>query len=149
MTTITRTKCWNCAQPATNVMTREGSESLPACDNCTRIDREEAQRRGWTITRINGARPVNRKPINTPGGFRLTWRGFGYHLDPVQSQRAIGKHVYVFRSLPDRIDVWRSEMLDEDGGYRWTLVHTTTAWKPTPCVYCHSQDGHHVHCPHF
>lgn len=124
MTTITRTKCWNCAQCATNVMTREGSESLPACDNCTRIDREQAERQGWTITPINGARPVNRKPINTPGGFRLTWRSFGYHLDPVQHQRTIGKHVYVFRSLPDRIDVWRSEMLDEDGGYRWTLVHS-------------------------
>ncbi|MEH0542986.1 hypothetical protein QA802_07855 [Streptomyces sp. B21-105] len=124
MTTITRTKCWNCAQLATNVMTRKGSESLLACDNCTRIDRAEAERRGWTITPINGARPVNRKPINTPGGFRLTWRSFGYHLDPVQHQRTIGKHVYVFRSLPDRIDVWRSEMLDGDGGYRWTLVHS-------------------------
>lgn len=52
MTTITRTKCWNCAQLATNVMTREGSEPLPACDNCTRIDREQAERQGWTITPI-------------------------------------------------------------------------------------------------
>lgn len=49
MTTITRTKCWNCTQLATSVMTREGSESLPACDNCTRIDRAEAERLGWTI----------------------------------------------------------------------------------------------------
>jgi hypothetical protein len=116
--------CWTCKQPATHTLTREGSITLDACGNCTRIDREQAERQGWTITRINGTAPVNRKPINTPGGFRLTWRSFGYHLDPVQSQRVIGKHVYVFRSLPDRVDVWRSDMADAHDGYRWTLVHT-------------------------
>lgn len=66
---------------------------------------------------------MNLKPINTPGGFRLTWRSFGVHYDPASHQRVIGKHVYIFRTLPDRIDVWRSDMADEHGGYRWTLVH--------------------------
>lgn len=55
MTATTRPKCWNCAQLAVNVMTRAGSESLPACDNCTRIDRAEAESRGWTIAPIGGA----------------------------------------------------------------------------------------------
>lgn len=68
---------------------------------------------------------MNLKPINTPGGFRLHWRSFGAHYDPTPGhQRVIGKHVYIFRTLPDRIDVWRSEMADEHGGYRWTLVHS-------------------------
>jgi hypothetical protein len=116
--------CWTCKQPATHTLTRDGSIPLAACDNCTRIDRSEAERLGWTITPISGTASVNRKPINTPGGFQLHWRSFGYHLDPVQHQRTIGRHVYVFRSLPGRIDVWRSDMADEDGGYRWTLVHT-------------------------
>lgn len=44
------TRCWNCTQPATNVMTREGSETLNACDNCTHIDRSQAEANGWTIT---------------------------------------------------------------------------------------------------
>lgn len=70
---------------------------------------------------------MNLKPINTPGGFRLTWRSFGYHEDPAQHQRVIGGHVYIFRTLPDRIDVWRSDMADEHDGYRWTLVHTLAA----------------------
>ena len=48
-TRVSRT-CWNCRQPATHVMTREGSNTLHACGNCTRIDRTEAERRGWTIT---------------------------------------------------------------------------------------------------
>ena len=69
---------------------------------------------------------MNLKPINTPGGFRLHWRSFGYHFDPVQHQRVIGSHVYIFRTLPDRIDVWRSDMADEHHGYRWTLVHSLT-----------------------
>jgi uncharacterized Zn finger protein len=47
---VTVTFCWNCGQPATHVMTREGSNALHACDNCTRIDRAEAESRGWTIT---------------------------------------------------------------------------------------------------
>lgn len=42
--------CWNCRQPATHTLTREGSTTLHACDNCTRIDRAEAERRGWAIT---------------------------------------------------------------------------------------------------
>lgn len=67
-------------------------------------------------------------PLSTPGriipgGFRLEWRSCGPHYDPAQTQRAIGKHVYCFRSLPGRIDVWRSEMADGAHGYRWTLVH--------------------------
>jgi hypothetical protein len=105
--------CWTCKQPATHALTRDGSIPLDACDNCTRIDRTEAERRGWTI-----------KPINTPGGFPLQWRSFGAHYDPASHQRVIGKHVYIFRTLPDRIDVWRSDMADEHDGYRWTLVHT-------------------------
>lgn len=43
--------CWNCRQPATHTLTREGSNTLDACDNCTRIDRAEAEARGWTVTR--------------------------------------------------------------------------------------------------
>lgn len=66
------------------------------------------------------------KPLNTVGGFRLQWRTFGVHYDPAQTQRVIGKHVYIFRTLPDRIDVWRSEMADEMHGYRWTCVHRFT-----------------------
>lgn len=46
---MTHRKCWNCGQPATHTMTREGSITLHACDNCTRIDREEAESRGWTV----------------------------------------------------------------------------------------------------
>lgn len=41
--------CWNCRQPATHTLTREGSNTLHACDNCTRIDRAEAESRGWTV----------------------------------------------------------------------------------------------------
>lgn len=44
------TPCWTCAQPATHTLAREGSNTLHACDNCTRIDRTEATSRGWTIT---------------------------------------------------------------------------------------------------
>ena len=44
--------CWTCKQPATHTLTRKGSISLDACDNCTRIDRAEAESRGWTVTRI-------------------------------------------------------------------------------------------------
>lgn len=62
-------------------------------------------------------------PINTVGGFPLGRRSHGVHYDPVSTQRAIGEHVYIFRTLSDRIDVWRSEMPDQHGGYRWTLAH--------------------------
>lgn len=41
--------CWNCRQPATHTLTRDGSITLHACDNCTRIDRTEAESRGWTV----------------------------------------------------------------------------------------------------
>ncbi|MEU1273002.1 hypothetical protein [Streptomyces sp. NPDC005799] len=116
--------CWNCRQPATHTLTRDGSIPLDACDNCTRIDQAEAETRGWTITRIKRATPANHKPINTVGGFQLHFRSVGPHYDPVQTQRVIGKHVYAFRTLPDRIDVWRSDMADQRDGYRWTRVHT-------------------------
>jgi len=43
--------CWNCRQPATHTLAREGSITLIACDNCTRIDRAQAESQGWTITR--------------------------------------------------------------------------------------------------
>lgn len=46
-------KCWEaCHQPATHVMTREGSNTLHACDHHIRIDRDEAEGRGWTVTRL-------------------------------------------------------------------------------------------------
>jgi hypothetical protein len=46
----TFTKCWDaCREPATHVMTREGSIPLHACDRHTRIDRAEAESRGWTV----------------------------------------------------------------------------------------------------
>jgi hypothetical protein len=67
---------------------------------------------------------MTRKPFNTVGGMRLHWRTHGVHYDPAQHQRVIGKHVYIFRTLPNRIDVWISEMPDEHGGYRWTRIHT-------------------------
>lgn len=47
--------CWTCNQPATHTLTREGSNTLHACDNCTRIDRAEAESRGWTITPTKSA----------------------------------------------------------------------------------------------
>lgn len=43
--------CWVCRQPATHTLTRTGSITLHACDNCTRIDRAEAESRGWTVTK--------------------------------------------------------------------------------------------------
>jgi hypothetical protein len=49
--------CWTCKQPATHALTRDGSIPLDACDNCTRIDRDEAESRGWTVA-----------PITTPIG---------------------------------------------------------------------------------
>lgn len=52
------TPCWTCAQPATHTLTREGSNTLHACDNCTRIDRTEAESRGWTVTPLNGTSPA-------------------------------------------------------------------------------------------
>ena len=41
--------CWNCRQSATHVFTRQGSNILHVCDNCTRIDRAEAKGNGWTV----------------------------------------------------------------------------------------------------
>lgn len=58
------TPCWNCTQPATHTLTREGSITLHACDNCTRIDRAEAESRGWTITAIAHAAEANAKTEN-------------------------------------------------------------------------------------
>jgi hypothetical protein len=70
---VTTTKasrtCWNCRQPATHVMTREGSNTLRACDNCTRIDRTEAEARGWTVTpiaRTTGKGAVDPKTVGEP-----------------------------------------------------------------------------------
>jgi hypothetical protein len=50
--------CWNCRQPATHTLTREGSNTLLACDNCTRIDRAEAESRGWTVGALISETPV-------------------------------------------------------------------------------------------
>jgi hypothetical protein len=55
---VTVRPCWTCAQPATQTLTREGSGTLHACDNCTRVDRAEAERLGWTIAPIGGTAPV-------------------------------------------------------------------------------------------
>lgn len=44
--------CWICDQPATHIYTREGSITLHACDHHTRIDRPDAERLGWTITKL-------------------------------------------------------------------------------------------------
>jgi hypothetical protein len=44
-------RCWVCNQHATHVMTRAGSNTLYACDHHTRIDRDEAVSRGWTVER--------------------------------------------------------------------------------------------------
>jgi hypothetical protein len=45
--------CWVCAQPSTHVFTRQGSNTLHACDNCTRIDQAEAESQGWTVARVS------------------------------------------------------------------------------------------------
>ena len=58
--------CWTCAQPATHVFTREGSNTLHACDNCTRIDRAEAESRGWTITPLAAASHYGNDPMGAP-----------------------------------------------------------------------------------
>lgn len=65
--------------------------------------------------------------FNGHGQMRLHWRSVGVHYDPTQTQRVIGEHVYIFRTLPDRIDVWQSRMADPTHGYRWTRVHAFTA----------------------
>ncbi len=44
--------CWNCRQTPTHTFTRKGSNTLHACDNCTRIDRETAESLGWVIAPI-------------------------------------------------------------------------------------------------
>lgn len=54
---MAKNPCWTCKQPATHVFTREGSNTLHACDNCTRIDRAEAKSRGWTITPLAASSP--------------------------------------------------------------------------------------------
>lgn len=59
---MTAILCWTCRQPATHTLTRDGSGTLHACDNCTRIDRPEAERRGWTITRIDRAATATHEP---------------------------------------------------------------------------------------
>lgn len=83
---------------------------------------------------------MNLAPLNSSDGMRLSWRSWGVHYDPCQTQRVVGAHVYIARTLPDRIDMWRLELPDKipagdpwnparmtddpDGrGYRWTLVH--------------------------
>lgn len=50
--TITHYCCWICDQRATHVMTRPGSITLHACDHHTRIDRDEAISRGWTVEAV-------------------------------------------------------------------------------------------------
>lgn len=49
---MSHTPCWTCGQPATHTLARKGSNTLHACDNCTRIDRTEAESRGWTVKAI-------------------------------------------------------------------------------------------------
>lgn len=65
---MTKHPCWTCAQPATHVFTREGSITLYACDNCTRIDRAEAESRGWTIasTLTTGGTHYGNDPMGAP-----------------------------------------------------------------------------------
>ena len=65
--------CWNCRQPANHTLAREGSDTLQACDNCTRIDRAEAERLGWTITQI---KPEDLALIAAGANVQLTvWGG--------------------------------------------------------------------------
>ena len=44
--------CWDCRQPATHILTREGSKSLNACGRHARIDRDQAESRGWAVHRL-------------------------------------------------------------------------------------------------
>lgn len=55
---MSHTPCWICNQPATHILTRKGSNTLHACDHHTRIDRAEAESRGWTLKTIAEAAPA-------------------------------------------------------------------------------------------
>lgn len=61
-------------------------------------------------------------PLNSLGGMPLGLQGPGPHYDPCQTQRVIGRHVYIFRRTPDSIDVWRLEK-DRTPAHWWALVH--------------------------
>ena len=69
--------CWTCKQPATHALTRDGSIPLDACDNCTRIDRAEAESRGWTIAPITQEEPIPAMKIRLTETQRNCLR-FGY-----------------------------------------------------------------------
>lgn len=64
-TATTYRPCWNCDQPATHTLTREGSNTLHACDNCTRIDCAEDERLGWTISKKATVMTENQEPTMT------------------------------------------------------------------------------------
>ena len=48
--TKTHRKCWDCAEPATHIMTRTNSITLHACDRHARADRATAEASSWTLT---------------------------------------------------------------------------------------------------
>lgn len=62
-------------------------------------------------------------PINTQGGMRLSRASFGHHDAPYTWQRAIGRHVYVFKPSGNGLAVWRLDLADDSNGYRLTRVH--------------------------
>lgn len=88
------TPCWNCSQPATHTLTRKGSNTLNACDNCTRIDRAEAESRGWTVAPITATvRELAEAKVQamaatlTDEALRLAW--MATETEPVTEELAL------------------------------------------------------------
>lgn len=143
------TPCWTCAQPATHVMTREGSIALHACDNCTRIDRAEAERLGWAITATKkettpmNEQPTTALPLPTPGQ-RIAFTGGGRHW-----------HGTVTRTLtgPDdqprvRVDVDPNSYSVNTAVYRLGSHFRLTA-KGETCPDCGELDRGQAECGRF
>ena len=99
--------CWTCKQPATHTLTRDGSIPLDACDNCTRIDRTEAESRGWTIVPLRPAPVTLTKTAVTLHDIETNtvWR---------RMDHSAGEHeLALCRSLGDTIQEY--ETTDRDG----------------------------------
>jgi len=102
-------RCWTCNQPATHTLTREGSNTLHACDNCTRIDRAEAESRGWTITPITG-KETRMAKNETVATFTIDGRDYDViriGMDPKHSSwnvlGAFPKHTAAELAMPDTV----------------------------------------------
>jgi hypothetical protein len=96
--------CWTCKQPATHTLTRGGSIPLDACDNCTRIDRAEAESRGWTITKIT--------VMHTE--LEAALRDWNPCTVALPDETSISAQVRDLRRLLEKVAI------DENGCWRWT-----------------------------